>query len=90
MSETEHIKELPLVPTTVKLSTEFKTGSWRVQRPIINSGKCVKCLICWVYCPESSIKWDGISLSIDYNFCKGCGICHRECPVKAIEMIPEG
>ncbi|MEM0453094.1 MAG: 4Fe-4S binding protein [Sulfolobales archaeon] len=89
MSETNYIRELPLVPTTVKLSTELKTGSWRVQKPIINSEKCVKCLLCWVYCPESSIRWDGASVIIDYNFCKGCGICSRECPVKAIEMFPE-
>ena len=26
----------------------------------------------------------------DFDFCKGCGICANECPVKAIEMIVEG
>lgn len=90
MSESDYIKELPLVPTTVKLSTEIKTGSWRSRRPVINSGKCVKCLICWVYCPESSIIWDGEYVKVDYDYCKGCGICYRECPVKAIELVPEG
>lgn len=90
MSVSDYIRELPTVPTTVKLSTEVKTGSWRVRKPIINSSKCVKCLICWVYCPESSIRWDGNSVSVDYDFCKGCGICYRECPVRAIELVPEG
>ncbi|MFP3216806.1 MAG: 4Fe-4S binding protein, partial [Vulcanisaeta sp.] len=26
---------------------------------------------------------------IDYDHCKGCGICAHECPVKAIKMVPE-
>lgn len=90
VSGSEFVRELPQVPTTVKLSTELKTGSWRSYRPVIDLGKCVKCLICWVYCPELSIRWDGISVSVDYDFCKGCGICAHECPVKAIVMVPEG
>jgi Pyruvate/2-oxoacid:ferredoxin oxidoreductase delta subunit len=27
--------------------------------------------------------------AIDYDFCKGCGICVAECPCGAIEMVPE-
>ncbi len=26
---------------------------------------------------------------IDYDFCKGCGICATECPCGAIDMIPQ-
>jgi Pyruvate:ferredoxin oxidoreductase and related 2-oxoacid:ferredoxin oxidoreductases, delta subunit len=26
---------------------------------------------------------------INYDYCKGCGICANECPTKAIEMVPE-
>jgi pyruvate ferredoxin oxidoreductase delta subunit len=26
---------------------------------------------------------------IDYNYCKGCGICKEQCFVEAIEMIRE-
>jgi len=29
------------------------------------------------------------SSEIDYDYCKGCGICANECPKKAIEMIIE-
>ena len=34
---------------------EFKTGDWRSFRPIHDSEKCTNCLICWIYCPDSSI-----------------------------------
>ena len=31
----------------------------------------------------------GERYEIDYDFCKGCGICVAECPCGAIEMVPE-
>jgi len=27
---------------------------------------------------------------IDYDHCKGCGICVEECPTKALSFIKEG
>jgi pyruvate ferredoxin oxidoreductase delta subunit len=26
---------------------------------------------------------------INYDYCKGCGVCANECPQDAISMIPE-
>jgi pyruvate ferredoxin oxidoreductase delta subunit len=70
-------------------SEKYKTGNWRVEKPVIDYGKCVKCLICWLYCPEPAITRRGIEVKIDYDYCKGCGICAEECPTKAISMVPE-
>jgi Pyruvate/2-oxoacid:ferredoxin oxidoreductase delta subunit len=28
--------------------------------------------------------------AIDYDYCKGCGICLTECPRHAITMVAEG
>ena len=68
-----------------------KTGNWRVFKPIFDKTKCVKCLRCWIFCPEGSIKREkDDTISIDYDFCKGCGICANECKVKAIIMEREG
>lgn len=71
-------------------SVKYKTGAWRSQRPIRDKEKCIHCLLCWIYCPDTAIKVkDGKIKEIDYDYCKGCGICARECPVKCIEMEPE-
>ena len=35
-------------------------------------------------------KHDGHQqVAVDYRYCKGCGICETECPIDAIDMIPE-
>jgi pyruvate ferredoxin oxidoreductase delta subunit len=26
---------------------------------------------------------------IDLDYCKGCGLCAKECPVKAIKMVED-
>ena len=71
-------------------SIAYKSGTWRAFRPIIDMGKCTHCMICWVYCPDSCIMVkDSKLVGIDYEYCKGCGICARECPKKVITMIEE-
>lgn len=70
----------------------YETGDWRNKRPIFYEDRCTHCLICWIYCPDSSILVkDGKMIGIDYEHCKGCGICARECPPKAnaLEMVSE-
>ncbi len=67
-----------------------KTGEWRLKRPVINQAACIKCLICWIDCPEATIiRNSDDSVEVNYDYCKGCGICAAECPVKAIEMKEE-
>jgi len=65
-----------------------KTGTWRVFRPTINLDKCIKCWGCWIYCPDAAISRDSYPI-IDYEYCKGCGICATECPVDAIAIERE-
>ena len=70
----------------------FKTGDWRTKRPVFIPEKCINCMACWVYCPDAAvIVKDGKVIGFDYEYCKGCGICAHECPVKgkAIIMLSE-
>lgn len=75
--------------TTLSVPSEGSvgfTGSWRIFKPVLNEDRCNKCLFCWIYCPEACISKD---LKINFDYCKGCGICAEECPAKAITMIKE-
>ena len=41
-------------------------------------------------CPDSSILvQDGKMTGIDYDHCKGCGICVHECKFGTLEMVSE-
>lgn len=71
-------------------SKEYITGGWRAERPVWDEEACKNCLFCWVYCPDSSIiVEDGKMTGIDYDHCKGCGVCAHECPFGALNMIFE-
>lgn len=54
-------------------------------------GTCNECENCYVFCPDVSILKSGgiLSHQVDYDFCKGCGICFTECPRGAISLKEE-
>ena len=68
----------------------YKTGGWRSDRPVWNAADCTNCMLCWVHCADSSILVaEQQMLGIDYDHCKGCGICALECRFGALRMLPE-
>ncbi len=77
------------------LILENKTGSWRSFKPVILQEKCVRCGICWMFCPDrcfKKIKDNSkyqFKFIINYDYCKGCLICLKECPFNAIFSLPE-
>lgn len=46
-------------------------------------------MLCWLYCPEGVIEVRNGVPVVDYEYCKGCGICAAECPAGAIVMVEE-
>ncbi|MDP6174077.1 MAG: 4Fe-4S binding protein [Rhodospirillales bacterium] len=64
-------------------------GDWRSERPVVDRDKCVKCAICWLFCPVQCVIEMAAWFDINYDSCKGCGICAHECPQRAITMIEE-
>ncbi len=67
----------------------IKTGGWRLMRPVTKADKCCQCGTCYLYCPSGSVEDRGTHFSADLNYCKGCGICARLCPISAIIMVRE-
>ena len=57
----------------------------------LSCGNCFECDGCLGACPEDAVikLGEGHRYRFDYDRCTGCGACFEQCPVHAIEMIPE-
>jgi NADPH-dependent glutamate synthase beta chain and related oxidoreductases len=60
-------------------------------RRCMSCGNCFECDNCYGVCPDNAIRklGPGKGFEIDYDYCKGCGLCVAECPAGAITMVPE-
>ncbi len=60
-------------------------------RRCLSCGNCFECDNCFGVCPDNAVikLGPGNRFRIDYDYCKGCGLCAAECPCGAIEMVPE-
>jgi len=85
-------KDLALGCAIVKpgSSAELKTGDWRSQRPVTDFEKCIQCGQCYIFCPDMVYTQNELGFyQPNLYYCKGCGICARECPADAISMVEE-
>ena len=80
----------------IREATAFEAGylvsvnsGWRSIRPVIDTGRCVGCEQCYLYCPDGVISIQNGKAVIDYDFCKGCGICAKICKLGAIRTEAE-
>jgi NADPH-dependent glutamate synthase beta subunit-like oxidoreductase len=57
----------------------------------LSCGNCFECDGCLGACPEDTVikLGPGNRYRFDYDRCTGCGTCFEQCPVHAIDMIPE-
>jgi NADPH-dependent glutamate synthase beta subunit-like oxidoreductase len=60
-------------------------------RRCLSCGNCFECDGCLGACPEDAVVKLGVGhrYRFDYDRCTGCGTCYEQCPVHAIEMVPE-
>jgi pyruvate ferredoxin oxidoreductase delta subunit len=66
-------------------------ASWRIEKPVFNRDICIDCQNCWVWCPDTSIiSRDKQMLGIDYDHCKGCGVCMEVCPTNPKSLLMFG
>ena len=68
-----------------------ETNALYEARRCLSCGNCFECDNCYGVCPDNAVikLGPGKRFSIDYDYCKGCGLCAAECPCGAIEMVPE-
>ncbi len=52
-------------------------------------GVCNLCDNCLIFCPDIAVIRLNDSYEIDYDYCKGCGICAVECPGNVISLVEE-
>jgi NADPH-dependent glutamate synthase beta subunit-like oxidoreductase len=57
----------------------------------LSCGNCFECDGCLGACPEDAVIKLGVGnrYRFDYDRCTGCATCFEQCPVHAIEMVPE-
>ena len=96
MSKVPGWRDIPIGGCILEKATSrgYKTGSWRSFRPIWHKERCIQCTQCWYVCPDFAVITDKDSKvsEINYDYCKGCGLCAKICPVKpekAITMMKE-
>lgn len=94
----QELKPIPLEEVNSVESYEYiplqrvGQGSYRIWRehlPVCDSRLCFceKCVSA-SYCPEGIAVLTDQGFWTDYGFCKGCGICAKECIHGAIRMVP--
>lgn len=74
----------------VKYSFDEGMAKKEASRCLVNN-QCDSCDLCRIFCPDLCITRNEKinAIEIDYDFCKGCGICAFICPKGAIEMVLE-
>jgi NADPH-dependent glutamate synthase beta subunit-like oxidoreductase/Pyruvate/2-oxoacid:ferredoxin oxidoreductase delta subunit len=52
-------------------------------------GSCTACDNCVVVCPDLAVSHGADGYRVDLDYCKGCGLCVRECPTGSMRMEEE-
>jgi len=83
-------EDLETIPFTTERQSR-RTGNWRFSRPELAEEDCIMCELCIEFCPDVSIHQaeSEESVVVDYDYCKGCGICAQVCPTDAFTMEDE-
>lgn len=72
----------------VQLGLELEQALAESER-CFSCGVCIHCDNCVVYCPDMAVKRVGDGYIVLGDYCKGCGVCVKECPTGSMKMQEE-
>jgi NADPH-dependent glutamate synthase beta subunit-like oxidoreductase len=72
----------------VQLGLEIEQALGESER-CFSCGTCIFCDNCVDYCPDLAVKRNGAGYAVLGDYCKGCGLCVRECPTGSMKMVEE-
>lgn len=72
----------------VQLGLELEQALAESQR-CFSCGTCIYCDNCVVYCPDMAVKRVDHGYTVLTDYCKGCGVCVKECPTGSMTMQEE-
>jgi NADPH-dependent glutamate synthase beta subunit-like oxidoreductase len=93
----ERRRQAELAPAARTTSFEEVVAGLTEREAVFEAGRCLSCGNCFECdgclgaCPEDAVisLGKGNRYRFDYDKCTGCSACFRQCPVHAIEMVPE-
>jgi NADPH-dependent glutamate synthase beta subunit-like oxidoreductase len=74
--------------TEVQMGLEIDEALLEAER-CFSCGTCTSCDNCVVYCPDMAVKAVGSGYTVLTDYCKGCGVCVKECPTGSMTMQEE-
>jgi Pyruvate/2-oxoacid:ferredoxin oxidoreductase delta subunit len=72
----------------VQLGLELEQALAESER-CFSCGNCIYCDNCVVYCPDMAVKRVDQGYAVLTDYCKGCGLCVKECPTGSMKMQEE-
>ncbi|MDP1649842.1 MAG: NAD(P)-binding protein [Rubrivivax sp.] len=72
----------------VQLGLEIEQALAEAER-CFSCGTCIHCDNCVIYCPDMAVRRAGDGYEVLADYCKGCGLCVRECPTGSMKMVEE-
>jgi Pyruvate/2-oxoacid:ferredoxin oxidoreductase delta subunit len=72
----------------VQLGLELEQALAESER-CFSCGTCVLCDNCVNVCPDLAVRREGAGYVVLGDYCKGCGLCVKECPTGSMKMVEE-
>jgi NADPH-dependent glutamate synthase beta subunit-like oxidoreductase len=72
----------------VQLGLELEQALAEAER-CFSCGSCIFCDNCVNYCPDLAVRRAANGYVVLTDYCKGCGLCVKECPTGSMKMVEE-